>query len=65
MIINNNKPPIWEWFKPTIYGDDWGMVYYCYTAIPVLYDYEHHITIMVFLAFSAHPLPRGPTPPAE
>ena len=21
-----NKPPIWEWFIPTISGDDWGMV---------------------------------------
>ena len=26
---NNNKPPIGEWLIPTIYGDDWGMVYYC------------------------------------
>jgi hypothetical protein len=24
--INNNKPQIWEWFIPAIYGDDWGMV---------------------------------------
>ena len=23
----NDKPTIWEWFTPTIYGDDWGMVY--------------------------------------
>ena len=23
----------WEWFIPTIYGDDLGMVYYCYTHI--------------------------------
>ena len=29
-------PPIWEWFTPTIYGDDWGMVYYCYTHITAL-----------------------------
>jgi len=21
-----HKPPIWEWFIPTISGDDWGMV---------------------------------------
>jgi hypothetical protein len=23
----NDKPTIWEWFTPIIYGDDWGMVY--------------------------------------
>ena len=21
-----HKQPIWEWFIPPIYGDDWGMV---------------------------------------
>ena len=30
---NKNKPLIWEWFIVTIYGDDGGMVYYCYTHI--------------------------------
>jgi hypothetical protein len=32
-----HKPPIWEWQTlvniPPIYGDDWGMVYYCSTHI--------------------------------
>ena len=32
-INKNNKPSIWEWLIPTIYGDDWGMVYYCYTRV--------------------------------
>ena len=27
------QPPIWEWFIPPIFGDDWGMVYYCFTYI--------------------------------
>ena len=31
-VGNNNEPP-WEWSIPTIYGDDWGMAYYCYTHI--------------------------------
>ena len=34
---NNNKPPIWEWFvQPTTTyknGDDWAMVYGCFTHI--------------------------------
>ena len=32
-IINHNKPPSWEWFIPPISGDDWGMVYGCFTHI--------------------------------
>ena len=27
------KPPIWEWFIPTTYGDDWGMVFDFYIHI--------------------------------
>ena len=33
---NNNKAPIFlgtVYKKTTIYGDDWGMVYYCFTRI--------------------------------
>ena len=28
-----HKPPIWEWFIQTIYGDDCGMVYNCFTHV--------------------------------
>ena len=28
-----HKPPIWEWFIAPIYGDDWGIVYYCFNHI--------------------------------
>ena len=34
------KPPIWEWFIPSSYGDDWGMDHHClptwYTCIPAM-----------------------------
>ena len=28
-----HKPPIWGWFIAPIYGDDWGIVYYCFNHI--------------------------------
>ena len=32
---NNHKPPIFLGMVdiPAIYGDDWGMVYYCFTDV--------------------------------
>ena len=33
LLKQYHKPPIWEWFAAPIYGDDWGMVYYCVTHI--------------------------------
>ena len=34
-----NHPWLGMVHMPTIYGDDWGMVYYCYTVIPL---YPHY-----------------------
>ena len=28
-----HKPPIWKWFIPPVYGDDWRMIYFCFTNI--------------------------------
>ena len=52
--VYTNKPTIWEWFIPTIYGDDSGMVYNCYTHIIGVFGISTNMSTLVSL-------PIGPT----
>ena len=59
---NNNKPSVWDWFIQTIYGDDWGMVYYCYTHIMLGILDSHPIvgTCSIHGTLALHDLSQAP-----